>query len=65
MLPALAPSISPGVYDMEKGFYSYDDDQLEAVDTLASLTDGAYNLPSYAEPGERRAGEVQHLCRRS
>ena len=37
----------PGVYDMEKGFYSYDDDQLEAVDTLASLTDGAYNLPSY------------------
>ncbi len=37
----------PGVYDMEKGFYSYNDDQLEAVDTLSSLTDGAYNLPSY------------------
>lgn len=37
----------PGVYDMEKGFYSYNDDQLEAVDTLASLTDGANNLPAY------------------
>lgn len=37
----------PGVYDMEKGFYSYNDDQLEAVDTLASLTDGAYNMPAY------------------
>lgn len=38
----------PGVYDMEKGFYSYNDDQLEAVDTLANLTDGSYNFPSYA-----------------
>ena len=38
----------PGVYDMEKGFYSYNDDQLEAVDILADLTDGAYNLPKYA-----------------
>ncbi len=37
----------PGVYDMEKGFYSYNDDQLEAVDTLASLTDGANNMPAY------------------
>lgn len=37
----------PGVYDMEKGFYSYNDDQLAAVDTLASLTDGANNLPTY------------------
>lgn len=37
----------PGVYDMEKGFYSYNDDQLEAVDTLANLTDGAYNMPAY------------------
>ena len=37
----------PGVYDMEKGFYSDNDDQLEAVDTLASLTDGANNLPAY------------------
>ncbi len=37
----------PGVYDMEKGFYSYNDDQLEAVDTLANLTDGAYNMPKY------------------
>lgn len=37
----------PGVYDMEKGFYSYNDDQLEAVDTLANLTDGANNLPAY------------------
>ena len=37
----------PGVYDMEKGFYSYNDDQLEAVDTLAALTDGKNNLPSY------------------
>ena len=32
---------------MEKGFYSYNDDQLEAVDTLANLTDGAYNMPAY------------------
>lgn len=38
----------PGVYDMEKGFYSYNDDQLAAVDILANLTDGAYNLPKYA-----------------
>lgn len=37
----------PSAYDMEKGFYSYNDDQLEAVDTLASLTDGAWNLPRY------------------
>lgn len=37
----------PGVYDMEKGFYSYNDDQLAAVDTFASLTDGANNLPVY------------------
>jgi putative aldouronate transport system substrate-binding protein len=37
----------PGVYDMEKGFYSYNDEQLEAVDVFADLTDGAYNLPSY------------------
>lgn len=37
----------PGVYDMEKGFYSYNEDQLAAVDTLAELTDGANNLPSY------------------
>ncbi|MDD6022801.1 MAG: hypothetical protein PUC06_00985 [Oscillospiraceae bacterium] len=38
----------PGVYDMEKGFYSYNDDQLEAVDILANLTDGAYSMPTYA-----------------
>lgn len=38
----------PGRYDMEKGFYAYNDDMLEAVDTLADLTDGAYNLPKYA-----------------
>lgn len=37
----------PGVYDMEKGFYSYNEDQLAAVDTLANLTDGANNIPSY------------------
>ena len=37
----------PSAYDMEKGFYSYNEDQLEAVDTLASLTDGAYNMPKY------------------
>jgi putative aldouronate transport system substrate-binding protein len=37
----------PGVYDMEKGYYSYNDDMLAAVDTLADLTDGAYNLPAY------------------
>lgn len=37
----------PSAYDMEKGFYSYNDDQLAAVDTLASLTDGAYNMPKY------------------
>ena len=37
----------PGVEAMEKGFYSYNDDQLEAVDTLASLTDGANNMPAY------------------
>jgi putative aldouronate transport system substrate-binding protein len=37
----------PGVYDMEKGFYSYNDEQLAAVDTFADLTDGAYNLPNY------------------
>lgn len=38
----------PGVYDMEKGFYAYNDDMLAAVDVLADLTDGAYNLPKYA-----------------
>ena len=32
----------PGVYDMEKGFYSYTEDQLAAVDILADLTDGAW-----------------------
>lgn len=37
----------PGVYDMEKGFYSYTPDQLEAVNILADLTDGAYALPRY------------------
>ena len=37
----------PGCYDMKKGFYSYDEDQMEAVDILANLTDGAYNMPSY------------------
>ncbi len=37
----------PGVYDMEKGFYSYDEEQLNAVDVFSSLTDGAYNLPAY------------------
>ena len=37
----------PGVYDMEKGFYSYNDDQLAAVDTLANLTDGANAMPAY------------------
>lgn len=37
----------PGVYDMEKGFYAYNDDILNAVDTLANLTDGANSLPMY------------------
>ena len=37
----------PGRYDMKKGFYSYNEDQMEAVDILANLTDGAYNMPSY------------------
>ena len=37
----------PGCYDMKKGFYSYNEDQLEAVNILANLTDGAYNMPAY------------------
>jgi putative aldouronate transport system substrate-binding protein len=37
----------PGVYDMEKGYYSYNEDMLAAVDTLSDLTDGAYNMPNY------------------
>lgn len=38
----------PGIYDMSKGFYSYNDDMLEAVETLSVLTDGAWNMPKYA-----------------
>lgn len=38
----------PGIYDMSKGFYSYNDDMLAAVETLSVLTDGAWNMPKYA-----------------
>lgn len=38
----------PGVYDMEKEFYSYDDEQLAAVDTFASMGDSdEWSMPSY------------------
>ena len=38
----------PGVYDMEKEFYSYDDDQLAAVDIFASMgDDDSWSMPSY------------------
>lgn len=38
----------PGVYDMEKGFYSYDENQLAAVDTFATMNaDDAWTLPTY------------------
>ncbi len=38
----------PGVYDMEKEFYSYDDEQLAAVDTFASMGDSSeWSMPAY------------------
>lgn len=38
----------PGVYDMEKGFYSYDENQLEAVDTFANMgDDDSWTMPAY------------------
>ena len=41
-------SFYPGVYDMEKGFYSYNEDQLAAVDTFANMgEDSDWSLPSY------------------
>lgn len=39
-----ASTFFPGVFDMEKGFYDFTEEQLEAVDVLANLTDGAYNI---------------------
>ena len=37
-----ATTFFPGVFDMEKGFYDPKPGQLEALDTLSELTDGAW-----------------------
>ena len=37
-----ATTFFPGVFDMEKGFYNPRPGQLEALDTLSELTDGAW-----------------------
>ena len=51
----------PGVYDMEKGFYSYNEDQLEAVDIFADNGDGAWNVPSFVSLTLEEQTEVAQL----